>query len=730
MATVLYSNAGPLTIDESGAGSNLAGLTLTRDASATGTLYFKYTLTNPASNQSNENYYAGMQLWEGGSERMGIGNNWGAYAYSVFNTAVGEMDLKSATPEAGRTYQLVRATDVTTIVFKVSYSAVGNDTVTAWLNPNLSLTEAEQNPALVTTFQANATFTEIHLREGGVGAGWTFSNIAIADIAWDTGFFAVPSDSDNDGLPDLWEQQIITHAAGQEPPLALTLADIKGPNEAPTTSDYDTDGATDAAEYARECNPTNPDTDNDWLLDGVETKTGVWVSPTDRGTDPTRMDSDGDGFSDDFETNTGVFAGVNDPGTDPNKADTDGDTHSDSFETTMGSDPTLAASTPAQGDLALIGTDDFTYEDGDISNKTGGTSFDFDNSPFNNSFIGHTGTVSDWDVVSGTATVAGGKLVTQDSGAKREFNGPGEDVVVNGDEYIGAVRADSDAKAVYLRADITRAAGADWSGMSIYDFGAERVFFGVPNENGPSGSREFGIVHSGVGVTFGSGVPAIPAAGQTYTIVGKLDYANQLLSLWVNPDLTKTEAENTPYTTRVLTATNWSTGFRLASGGTGAVTWDNAVAARQWSALGVFPGTPANTYQTWIAGYPGASGASGFADDADGDGIANGAEHLLGTDPSAPSQGLHEVSQAGGVFKFRHTRTNQQATDVQATYAWSTDLTNWYAPGATNPGGVTVAISTTTVTDTSAPDVDEIEVSATVTAGTAPRLFVRLVANQ
>ena len=119
---------------------------------------------------------------------------------------------------------------MTTIVYKVSYNAGGNDSVTVWLNPNLSLTEAEQNPALVTTFQANATFTEIHLREGGGGAGWTYSNIAIADTAWDTGFFAVPSDSDNDGLPDLWENTIIAHAAAQDPPVTLALADIKGPN--------------------------------------------------------------------------------------------------------------------------------------------------------------------------------------------------------------------------------------------------------------------------------------------------------------------------------------------------------------------------------------------------------------------------------------------------------------------------------------------------------------------
>ena len=729
-ATVLYSDAGPLVINETGGGTNLAGLTLTRDASATGTLYFKYTITNPASNQTNENYFAGMQFWENGGERLGIGNNWGAHAYSVWNTTGGNMDLKSATPAAGQTFEYVKAADVTTIVFKISFTAGGNDSVTVWLNPNLSLTEAEQNPALVTTFQANATFNEIHLREGGPGAGWTFSNIAIADTAWDTGFFAVPSDSDNDGLPDLWENTIIAHAAAQDPPVTLTLADIKGPNDAPATSDYDADGATDAAEYARECDPTMQDTDGDSLLDGVETKTGIWVNNSDRGTDPTKYDTDGDTFSDDLESNSGIHNGYNDPGTDPNKWDTDGDTHGDAFETDRGSDPTLASSTPEQGDIALIGADDFSYDDGAVADRSGGSGFDFDNSLTNNTFIGHTLTDSDWDLVYGNApTVTGGKLLTQEGAAKREFNGPGEGDTANGDEPLGAVNPATDAKAVYLRADISRSAGVVWSGVSSYDFGNERAFFGVVSGNGPSGAPEFGISESGVGNTFRESNPISPVDGRTYTIVGKVDFQNQLLTMWVNPDLTKTEAENPPYVTRVYLGTNWSTAMRLGSGGTGAVTWDNAVAARNWSALGVFPGMESLTYDSWIAGFPGASPASGFDQDADGDGIANGVEHMLGTDPSAPSQGLRAVSAEAGVVRFRHSRTNDPASDVSLAYQWSTDLVSWHVPGETAPDGVSVGVSSATVADVSAPAADEIEVVATVLAGSPARVFVRAAAG-
>ncbi|MBN8456403.1 MAG: hypothetical protein J0M04_00960 [Verrucomicrobia bacterium] len=194
-AAVLYTNAGPISVDESLAGSNLPGLSLSRGSSAADTLYFKFTVTNPASNSTTENYYAGFQLWEGGGERLGVGNAWGAYAYSAFSTASGDLDLKSANPEPSQFYQLVRNTDLTTIVIRVDFVNGGNDNVTVWLNPDLGLTEDAQSSSLTTTFQANATFNEIHLREGGGGGGWTYSDIAIAQNGMDTGFFAVPESS-------------------------------------------------------------------------------------------------------------------------------------------------------------------------------------------------------------------------------------------------------------------------------------------------------------------------------------------------------------------------------------------------------------------------------------------------------------------------------------------------------------------------------------------------------
>lgn len=178
-AAVLYTMTVPVTVNETW---NYAppGLNLNRGASATGTLYFRYTVTT-ASNRDTEGYYAGMSFFDQGVEHLGVGNGWDPWAYSAFNTTVGNFDLKSANPEPGDTYQHVRSTDTTTIVLRVDFNSFANDNITVWLNPNLSETEGGQSSALTTYFSADANFDTIYLREGGGGDGWTFSNFAIAE---------------------------------------------------------------------------------------------------------------------------------------------------------------------------------------------------------------------------------------------------------------------------------------------------------------------------------------------------------------------------------------------------------------------------------------------------------------------------------------------------------------------------------------------------------------------
>lgn len=742
-----------------GGGQQGARLISTLQAPPTGgskTIWVSFTARQFTSLSGTTNSYGGLSLYKGANEAVLIGKAWpGTYEWRA---GTGGGLIGPSIP--------VSTLNTTSIIAKlemVDGTATANDTLSVWLNPADTSSEAALGTAQIIRTDPDLSFDTLRIR-GGSGAGgtesWEFDSVAAGDTLADV----LPADSDSDGILDSWENVIIDHAALQVPAVTLTLTDIKGPNDAPVTSDYDSDGATDATEYANSSDPTNPDTDTDTLLDGVETGTGIWVSLSNRGTSPIDTDTDNDGLWDDYEINSGIWVSSTDtgtsphkadtdgdgfmdivesndgttidlvsPGTNPNLADTDGDTFYDRLEIRVGTDPFQSSSVITPGDLTVIGTDDFNYADGPFSSQNGGSGFDFDNNALNDPFIGHTTLKSDWDVFSGTsAKFEGGKLFTAESGVIREFNGDLEGTAVNGDEYVGAVKPDGDSKVVYFRADMTRGAEATWSGMSSFDFGSQRLFFGVPWTAGPSGQREFGIEVSGVSTSFRSSNPINPLTGQTYTIVAKLDFENDLLSLWVNPDLTKTEMENVPYLTRAYTEPQWSTRAMLSSGGPAATpsSWDNFVVARHWSAVGTFVGVTPNNYTTWIGSYPGATGATGFSQDADNDGIANGVEAFFGTDPSVATAGLTQISHNGAAFKFRHSRTNMLPSDVTASYEWSTDLVNWNSSDQTDASGVTAVISSSTVVNNSHPALDEIEVTATVTAGITGKIFVRLLTNQ
>ena len=116
--------------------------------------------------------------------------------------------------------------------------------------------------------------------------------------------------------------------------------------------------------------------------DSVETNTGVYVSPSDTGTNPQNADTDGDGLSDNVETNTGIFVSLADTGTDPNNADTDGDGLSDGDELNIyNTNPTLSD------------TDGDGIDDGDeVSNGTDPNDADTDDDGLSDSVETNTGT--------------------------------------------------------------------------------------------------------------------------------------------------------------------------------------------------------------------------------------------------------------------------------------------------------------------------------------------------
>jgi signal transduction histidine kinase len=193
-AAVLWENPGPVLAHENGEGIDILHGSVKRDNTASDSLYFEFHV-NPLSDASMEPYSAGFQLFEGNTERLGVGNSLQAWAYSAFKTeetgkdnqVPGDMDLHSASPESYEpdrflSYELPRRGIERTIIFKVQFMPGADDLVTVWMNPNLApgATEDNQLTNLVTTFKANASFDQIRLRHHGNGDGWVFSNMAVA----------------------------------------------------------------------------------------------------------------------------------------------------------------------------------------------------------------------------------------------------------------------------------------------------------------------------------------------------------------------------------------------------------------------------------------------------------------------------------------------------------------------------------------------------------------------
>jgi ligand-binding sensor domain-containing protein/signal transduction histidine kinase len=195
-AIILWSDLGSTLAYQTGDGTDILGGAAKRDDAASDTLYFKFHV-DPLSDGSTEEYFAAFELYEGGEERLGVGNALKAWAYSAFKNVVSGdvvvsdyVDLHSSRPElSGGTnatgfqpYELPHRGLENTIVFKVKYVPGGDDLITIWLNPDLGpgATESSQPDNLITSLTGNASFDEIRLRHGGGGDGWIFSDMQIA----------------------------------------------------------------------------------------------------------------------------------------------------------------------------------------------------------------------------------------------------------------------------------------------------------------------------------------------------------------------------------------------------------------------------------------------------------------------------------------------------------------------------------------------------------------------
>ncbi len=194
-AVVLWSDLSATLVYQTGAGSDILGGAVKRDDTSADTLYFKFHV-DPLSDTSTEEYFAAFELYDRDEGRLGVGNALKAWAYSAFTeTGSGDVnkapdygiDLHSSRPEASGhgtfyDYENPHRGLESTIIIKVQYIAGADDEITVWLNPDLGpgASETAQPESLITRFSANASFDEIHLRHGGGGGGWVFSDMEIA----------------------------------------------------------------------------------------------------------------------------------------------------------------------------------------------------------------------------------------------------------------------------------------------------------------------------------------------------------------------------------------------------------------------------------------------------------------------------------------------------------------------------------------------------------------------
>jgi hypothetical protein len=152
--------------------------------------------------------------------------------------------------------------------------------------------------------------------------------------------------------------------------------------------------------------------------------------------------------------------------------------------------------------------------------------------------------------------------------------------------------------------------------------------------------------------------------------------------------------------------------------------WDEVRWGTTFDSVTLNPNPPAN-FAAWIAGYPEVGGLTGFNDDADGDGLENGVENFLGTNPAVGNAGLTQVAKNGSTVTFRHSQNATPASDVTAAYRWSTDLQNFHNSGETS-GGATVTFSPSTNT----PTAGTTSVSATISGSVPTKIFFAIEATQ
>jgi hypothetical protein len=172
LANVDVSPAGPF-------GSlGLVQSSLVGAGNVSGTIYLSFLGRNASTDVPDGNSdFAGFQLFQGAAEGLGIGNNWGAWAYSTFGVG-GDGDLVRPSDSSF----LLMNSSVHLFVAKIQFNAASDDNITVWMDPDLSQPEASQpNTVYRRAGSGNAAFDRIAVRSGSDNNNnsWEYDEVRI-----------------------------------------------------------------------------------------------------------------------------------------------------------------------------------------------------------------------------------------------------------------------------------------------------------------------------------------------------------------------------------------------------------------------------------------------------------------------------------------------------------------------------------------------------------------------
>ncbi|MEM9081228.1 MAG: PQQ-dependent sugar dehydrogenase, partial [Verrucomicrobiota bacterium] len=231
----------------------------------------------------------------------------------------------------------------------------------------------------------------------------------------------------------------------------------------------------------------------------------------------------------------------------------------------------------------VIGLDSFLYPDGPLGGLQGGHGFDFDNTTEDGDPISHNGSRSLWLPRLGSPTINSEQLVTDNSTILRKYNGPttgsNPTGLLSSEERTGVIynEPNRQEQVVYYLVQVTPQATTTAFHLATYDFETPKILFGLL-----PGSPNLAINY----LDGGSATSTMtPTANTPLTLLTKIDFNNNLLALWANPNLSlpETDPTNSPAATLAYFGQEYSTGLALSS--TGPATWDDLLVATSWDDL-------------------------------------------------------------------------------------------------------------------------------------------------